>query len=302
MSDATKASAPRATVKGWLHFGVAAAVLAVTAIGFEYAIATLKWVTQKEPVPWPKDVVVSPDHFRWENLPAQVGSRYEVAADGELYRNKPADGVPDGENIIREELMETLKIGTPLDKARVGERRSNWYTSRVYRDNRLPDGHPLKYWQLDVYYYTGGLDTVPHVPERCMQAAGATPLGTEEVVFSVPAARSPWDGDVRFQRARFSVPDPDGFGSRDVSEYYVFSLNGKPETSWERVRLELTYPWLRYTYFAKIQFGPVGGGIDVESTDAAAEDFMNYFLPVIAQALPRPEDVAALEAAQEQAE
>lgn len=284
---------------GWTHFAIAAAVLATTAIGFEYAINALQWVTQKEAVPWPETVIVSPDEFRWENLPVQMGSRYEMAGDGEL--TGEMDGKPDGEIMIPEELMETLKIGGTLDKARVGERRSNWYISRVYRDNRLPNGHPMKYWQLDVFYYTGGLDTVPHVPERCMQAAGASPLGTENVTFRIPAARSPWNGAVEFQRSRFSVPNQNGLGSREVAEYYVFSLNGRPETSWEAVRLELTYPWLRYTYFAKVQFGPrIPAGAsasDVAATDKAAEDFMNYFLPAISQALPRPEDLKAHEGA-----
>jgi len=289
---------------GWVHFAVAAGILAVTAFGFEYTIAALELVTQKKAVPWPEKpfrVIVNPDTFRWENLPERVGNRYFLVEDGEL--NGEKDGVPDGEIVIKDDVLESLRIGSSLDEKRVGSRCSNWLSLRVYRDNTKPRGHPLRYWRLDVYYYTGGLDTVPHVPEACLQAAGATPLPSGTISFNVPAAQSPWgDGPLSFRRARFEVPDVRTSGTRQVVEYYIFSVNGEPEDSRNRVRLKLMDPFEPYSYFAKIQFGCLGQPSSDKELDAAAEDFMNYMLPVIVRAFPTAEFIEKLKSAEKEAE
>ena len=49
------------------------------------------------------------------------------------------------------------------------------YISRVYRDGGAdnPQGTQVR---LHIAYYTGTPDTVPHVPERCDTAGGATAI------------------------------------------------------------------------------------------------------------------------------
>ena len=49
------------------------------------------------------------------------------------------------------------------------------HLTRVYRD---PSGDELT---VHLAYYTGGIDDVPHVPERCFNAAGMTTLGATVV-------------------------------------------------------------------------------------------------------------------------
>lgn len=49
------------------------------------------------------------------------------------------------------------------------------HLTRVYRD---PAGDELT---VHLAYYTGGIDDVPHVPERCFNAAGLTTLGSTMV-------------------------------------------------------------------------------------------------------------------------
>jgi len=129
-----------------------------------------------------------------------------------------------------------------------------------------------------------------------MQAAGAQSLGSTEVTIHVPAAKTPWDMPLDFVRARFEFQDPGRFVTRQVSQYYMFSLNGQPEPSWKKVRLALGKPWIEYAYFAKIQFGSLGEIRNVEESDRAAEEFMNTFLPVILQALPMPSEIEKLKA------
>lgn len=283
------------SLRGWIHFGIAAGLLTVTTFGFNRTIKALEWVTQKDAVPWPESVIVDPDTFRWENLPTRVGDRYILAEDGEL--SGELDGIPDGEIIPTPDIMASLKIGTSWDKQRVASRRSNWYVIRIYRDTKRDAYDPLRYWQVEVYYYTGGLDLVPHVPERCLVAAGATLVDSVNVNFDIPQAQSPWDEPLRFRRARYEVSDRLKLSSRKYTQYYVFSLNGNPESSWERVRFELAKPWVRHCYFAKIQFAPRGHTPNTEEADRAARELMNYFLPVVLQSLPMPSDVAALKSA-----
>jgi len=285
---------------GWVHFCIAAAVLGLSAVGFEYISYVKDWAREKQSVPWPKGVIVDPDAFRWENLPDTVGRsstqqgqpRYVLAGDGELRRNK--DGLPDGDTILPDDVLDALGIGTSWDKNRVAQRKSNWYLIRTYRDNDKPVGDPLRYWNLDVYYYTGALDTVPHIPERCMIAGGATLEKSVDVPISVPAARSPWDENLEIRRATFEVTDEITMMTSQYVQYYLFSLNGRPEASWEKVRLGLSYPWIRYCYFAKIQFYPRMPVTDLAEADKAAEALMDNFLPIILQALPTPEDIKAL--------
>ena len=189
--------------------------------------------------------------------------------------------------------MAALGIGTSRDKDRISDRSSNWMMVRVYRDDEAPVNSPYRYWRLEVYYYTGALDTVPHVPGVCVVAAGATPLGTQSVPFSVSDAREPWNVPLKFRRMHYEMPGRFGRSSTQYVQYYLFSINGRPEGSRKKVRLELIDPRVKYCYFAKVQFAPLGGVPSIEEADRAAEDFMNYLLPVVLRGLPTPADVEA---------
>ena len=107
--------------------------------------------------------------------------------------------------------------------------------------------------------------------------------------FGAPGARPPWDGQVNFRRALFAR------GAGKFVQYYVFSLNGRPETSWEVIRATLSLsPWMRHCYFAKIQFAPYGPITHVEQTDRAAGEFARHFLPEVLKMLPMPDDIRKL--------
>lgn len=262
------------------HFLIAALILAITAFGWDLALGKLRWVMRKEPVPWPKGVLVSED-FRLLTLPEQLGP-YVLAERGDLD--------------LEEEDLELLGVGTSQDKDRHAQRRSNWYNVRIYRDTRKAPGEPYSVWRLEVYYYTGGLDTVPHVPERCLVVGGATTLDSESenIPFKVPAARKPWDNAIAFRKVPYEKSDRLRLNQQRYVTYYIFSLNGKPEQSWEVVRVTLMHPLVRYCYFAKIQFAPLNEIVDSDEADKSAEDFVNFFLPSVLRTLPMPNDVQKL--------
>ena len=276
-----------------LHFVVAGVILAVSTIAWNSTVRTLKWALHKDPVPWPQGVTVNAD-FNLQSLPLQMGPYRMVQEDGVLDRDDRGelvkDGLPDGELALKEEDKAALGIGTSADKSRWPSRSSNWYSSRIYEDTR-PDAR-YRLWRMDLYYYTGMLDKVPHVPERCLVAGGAVLLGGQSVTFAPNGVDPRWSHPA-VRRTRYEVSSRDRFQSRQYADYYVFSLNGVPEDSWEVVRLRLNDPRLRRCYFAKIQFTPLGEVMDIAQTDTAAGEFFCTALPYVLKVLPTPEQVAA---------
>jgi len=295
----TPPPAPRASRPGPLpwcgrnrHFLLAAGVLSAAAAWWLLAPNYLRWALRKSAVPWPEGVDVTAD-FRWRNLPETLGP-YVLLGDGRLSEQR--DGLSDGEIVFNEELRHTLGVGTSFDETRLADRRSNWYVARLYEDARPADRTgPLRWWRLDVTYYTGDLDTVPHIPEKCLVASGADVLDTTPLRFEVPAARGPWDRPFTVLRTRYQTFDKSTLSVKQFVQYYVFCLNGVPESSWKKVRLLLTYPWVRHCYFAKIQFAPRHQVADLDDADRRAEEFANAFLPAVLKALPEPADIEALD-------
>ncbi len=293
-TETGRGSSRRSWVWGERHFLLAAVILAAVWIGWDWAIAQLRWATRKEAVPWTSAVQVN-GKCRVFSFPQRLGP-YVLVGDGEF--DKTTDGRADGDLILQDDVLEALKINTVLDQRRLSSRRSNWYLTRVYRDTRVTSPvDPFRYWRLEVYYYTGGLDKVPHVPDRCLVAGGATmiPTAAERLAVTLRGVSPPWDR-LTFNRVGYEMTDRLGLDVKRYVQYYVFSLNGRPEGSWEKVRLELTKPWVRYCYFAKVQLAPTGPITDLAQADRATVEFVNMFLPAVVALWPLPSDVGKLDA------
>lgn len=294
------------------HFLVAGAIVLLAAVAWSSIVEGMQLVTEKSPVTWPARVEVN-DKFIMTSMPNKMGPFEFVSTDGEIdfspkKQDFIKDGRPDGEGDfdLQGDLMESLGIGTPTDEGNLALRRSNWLTIRTYRDNRRPPGDPLRYWRLEVYYYTGGVDLVPHVPEICIQAAGAKWVGTTPLPVEIEGAESPWDKNTAFQRALFQQIDNNGAAISSFVQYYIFSLNGLPATNRNEVRLALGSLFIRHAYFAKVQFAPApvvqrtSRGLtyrlpDPAEADPAAVDFVKHFMPHVLKMLPMPQDVAKLD-------
>jgi hypothetical protein len=238
------------------QFLVAVVLLGVTAVAWPFTIAALKWTQIKTPVAWPAGIKVSED-FRWTNLPDRLG-KY-VVFDRRPNKQDP-NTKANGEIVLSAETRDTLGVGRYEDAPRRAARSSNWYVSRIYEDPSWPMNSPLRFWQLEIVYYTGAAEKVEHVPDRCMIAGGYVPSGNRANVNCKTAGTgSDWPDSQEFVRTGFVTTGknstPQGY---EVAEYYTFILNGTNETSWERVRLHMaTTPWEKHCYFAKIQFMPM---------------------------------------------
>jgi hypothetical protein len=295
MTSAVRTSRFSLGDRGQRHFVLAALILGLAAGGWSWTVKTLKWAVHKEAVPWPEGVRVSQE-FALQTLATQMGPYHMVREDGRLDTDARGelrrDGRPDGEVLLEDDVKEVLGVGTSADRTRYGARQSNWYCVRIYEDMR-PDA-AFRFWQLEVYYYTGALDKVPHVPERCWIAGGATLLGGQNVTFEAPGLTNGWSSPA-VRRTQFEVTDRLGMKTSRSTQYYVFDFNGRPEESWKMVRLRLNDPRLRRCYFAKIQFGPLSEVQDVVQADQAAGEFFRAALPHVMKVLPSPEQLNALE-------
>lgn len=273
------------------HFSITWMILLASAAGWGTARELMGFVTQKSPVPWPAQVVAVEDGHRMISLPKEFGN-FKIA------RNKDGNGVDHGEAEIdfitdkygRDTLI-TLGIATDYDNSggRFENRSSNWYVWRRYEDNRPQH---KQQWHLAVYYYTGGLDLVPHIPDICLEAGGNKVLASDTVPLLVPGAQSfGWKPQLAFFRTLYQQVE----GGRQFVEYYIFSLNGESESSSLNVRLKLPNPFKRYSYFAKIQFGPQNSVRDLAESDREAAEFMQAALPEILKLLPTRQDVDKLQ-------
>ena len=275
---------------GWLarerHFVIAALILGISTISWTAAVEWLGIAIQRLPVAWPEEVEVDED-YRMLSLDTRFGP-FVMLKDGDFGKDpktgKPKlDGVPDGEIIFEKDQLKEL--GMISTKERLLDRLSPWYVARIYRDTR-PD---RKYhtWQLNVTYYTGGADRVPHVSEVCLQAAGAKIQGQTFVEFDIPEVPSSWSNSIQCKRTIYSRPGQ--IGKR--VDYYTFCYNGKPMADWKMVRAKVANPFERYSYFAKVQFTAWNKVDNEEQADKAAEEFLSYALPAILRTLPTENDV-----------
>lgn len=267
-----------------LHFGLAACCLAAAAVGWNLLLSGKYLV--KKPVPWPETVQV--DEHRLLGFPESFGP-YRLIADGEDARDPKTgrpklDGRADGLLIPRKEVLETLGVARPY----------NWYYMAVYRDTRAPPppGQPGRRFRLDATFYSGLLDNVPHIAERCIAAAGGTILPSSGVMpVEVPLATGVWSDWAHTQAWRTTYAIKENGQVVQRAQYHIFSMNAQPTASWEKVRWDLGELTLRYCYFSKIAVAPLQPEAD---SDAACREFYRYALPHVLKFLPNKADVEAL--------
>lgn len=190
--------------------------------------------------------------------------------------------------------------------------------SRIYqRVDTIGTDHPLAF-ELHAVYYTGMIDAVPHVPERCMVAGGGemmsgptvvpVPLDLTESTGVLREVRE--DGEVRFSDRsevsfqRVSLPRGIEDLAMTVSSFevlgsdqrvwagYFFIANGGVVASASGVRGLAYQLESDYAYYAKIQFS----SLSVDSAEGLAQlaaDALEDLLPEIMRCVPDWDEVEA---------
>lgn len=239
-------------------FVVALAVLGASALGFTAVIGALGIYLKKLPIYAPGDRQVS-----------------AIPVETESWKRTGPDRVEDAA------MLEEL-----------GTRN---YLNRAYTQKSAPEGKRPKSVELHLAYYTEMVDTVPHVPERCMVGGGWVISGATEVL-GLSLENPTWveDKDVpadragRVYTARLSNVYSDAGGQRvhlpfdpkaiqmrvtpfkgpkrDKPLYagYFFIANGGHKPNAEEVRLLAFDLKDDYAYYLKVQ-------VSSAEVDSAAE-------------------------------
>lgn len=189
------------------------------------------------------------------------------------------------------------------------------YLNRLYVKKSTRGTDKPQYVDLHLAYYTGMIDTVPHVPERCMVGGGWSLVGGARSVpmqlrgmIEMPDPDVPPEmGNVTLARittpggplsgTRVRLPDrtdrlslrvtqfasPDGRGRLFAG--YFFIANGGIATSAEEVRLLAFDLRAKYAYYLKVQVAsPIVSS--PEELAVLAEDLLSELLPEIMTCVP----------------
>lgn len=148
-------STPRSGFFGpgtYVAFAIAVGVMALSAIGMGRAISFYGYHLQKKPVEAPRSL---------STIPTSTDGWIRVGTD----RIEPP------------EVAEAL--GTQN------------YVTRIYVQRDLPEGQEPVVLDFHAAYYTGMIDTVPHVPERCFVGGGLVQTEFAETL-DLPMDTSSW--------------------------------------------------------------------------------------------------------------
>ena len=200
-----------------------------------------------------------------------------------------------------------------IPEAAAEELGTDIYLSRVYTDTRSSSTPALN---LHIAFYTGQIDVVPHVPDRCMVAGGLMERHPEPKQFPLSIDQSEWSldpvhslagqpfhmastrnwltgeeevvrlpvGDLVIRTSEFFDPTQ---GEERIFAGYFFIANGRLTPNPGGVRLLAFNPAERYAYYCKVQFTAQGGDdFDAERFLAIVSDVLDDLLPELMRCLP----------------
>jgi hypothetical protein len=135
---------------------------------------------------------------------------------------------------------------------------------------------------MGLTYYTGLVDTVAHIPDRCYIADGYEPSSYDQPVWNMSPADStnPTNVQVRF----ISFEDQTGRNSEPKCVAYFFHVDGAYESDPLAVRQQLQSLTKRYGYYAKVELMTLGD--DTQASADTMRDFMVAARPQIEACLP----------------
>ena len=261
-------------------FVAAALVLGIAAAGMNFATDYLKLHFRKEAVP-----MRCADAGCADGIPARLGKWVLVSTD------KPLD--PDIEHVLgTDKYIQRRYVNSELVSADAINQISG--LSGEQRDRavfELMAQRPEAVIDMGIFYYTGFVDTVAHIPERCYIADGFDITNSEvqhdQLVGTLPDG-SPRKLDFSF----LSFEDVSGRNRMPTNVGYLFHVDGQYESSSLDVRRSLQSLTERYGYYAKVELkiaGTHGEGSTSQNQQQAKEamkDFLAALLPDVERIMP----------------
>lgn len=256
-------------------FLVAAGVLLVSAITLNAATEYMQLYFKKSPVDLRADFKTIPSHLgHWVQVSKdeKLGEDMEhvLGATKYLYRDYVDDRVISSHDIAW------------FEGKSFAERKSRAY--------QLQQRYPQAVLNVGITYYTGMVDTVAHIPDRCYIADGFEPSTYKILPWTAFDGRPGRDsgGDIRYisfedqVAARQSTP-------RNVG--YFFHANGSYTSDPIGVRIKLQDLTQPFAYYAKVEL--MTQMRDQASSSEAMNDFLTPALPEIEKCLPDWKEVTA---------
>jgi hypothetical protein len=252
---------------GRVAFIVAVAVLGLAAVGLNGATEFLKLYFKKLPVSLSMPL---------KEVPAQLGPWRQVFADRPL-ESDIEHTLGTEEYIFR--LYADTRVVKPEWLADVESDDPGKREAALRVLGEMQAKAPQAFVNMAVTYYTGMVDTVAHIPDRCMVADGYEPTKPPEVVTWDVKPHAP----VTVRYINFEDQTARGSVNRNVA--YFFQVNGAYEHDpITGVRLRLQDLTERHGYYAKIELMNLVH--DQSTAKAAMADFLTSALPDVERCLP----------------
>ncbi|HEX4796516.1 MAG TPA: hypothetical protein VH370_22185 [Humisphaera sp.] len=259
-------------------FVVVAVLLGVSAITLNSAVGYLKLHFKKLAVP----LAV---HSLKEGLPEQFGDHWIQISHDQPLDPSTEEVLATHEYVFRDYADRRLISADEVEQLRQAS--GNEYAQLMGDHERR---HPQAIIRAAVTYYTGMVDTVAHVPERCYVADGYESKGYDD--YSKTIGNYP-DGHPRDLSFRF-ISFEDQTGSQRVSRNvgYLFHVNGEYKCDSLAVRAKLQDLTESYGYYAKVELMTQmprlidSDNIVRDQSINAMTDFLGAALPEIEKCLP----------------
>jgi hypothetical protein len=252
------------------------AVLFVAALSLNAATQYMKLYFKKEPVALAKAL---------ETIPRELGHWVQVSEDEPL-NPEMLDVLGTKQYVFRDYL----------DVNVVGQARADEFKGKTLRERgelmaQIQARYPGALIRAGVTYYTGMVDTVAHIPDRCYVADGFEPSSYTTPTWNVRDQQlQPNKIEVRYINFEDTTPNR-GSVPRNVA--YFFHCNGDYVPDPLRVRWRLQSLTERYGYYAKVELMTTMR--DPDESARVMADFLANALPEVEKCLP---DWKALKAQQ----
>lgn len=253
------------------QFIVAGLILLIAAVSLNGAVAKLQLHFRKQAV----DLKTYGRELT--EIPMRLGEWHMVSKDTRL--NEDIEHVLGTQQyIFRDYVHEKF-----VTEEQIRELREMEEGRRAYELDRLQQQHPEAVVRLAVTYYTGLVDTVAHIPDRCYVADGYQPKVTLPVTWG--------EGENQTQARFITFEDQTSLGKMPRNVAYFFYVNDKQKADPLGVRTELQNLFERHGYYAKVEM--MVARADPETAQRTMEAFYEAARPEVLKCLPDWERVKA---------
>ena len=225
----------------WLRPGflIVVVLLGISAVGLNSAVALMKLHFLKVAVPLKQELTTVPD---------TLGDWVQVSTDEPL--DKETQDILATDKYIFRDYVNAKQV--PAAALRQFDGQTSLERKRLAAG--LQQQYPQAVLSFAVTYYTGKVDTVAHIPERCYVADGYQPTdSTETVSWDMGPGRlgklpgDPQKIDVRY----LSFQDQTNAGRQTKRVAYFFFVNGHYESDSLRVRQALENLRATHAFYSK---------------------------------------------------